>query len=40
MIEGFGIGFGVALGFWTSGIFFLVFWVAAGTLLDWFSRRK
>ena len=39
MIEGLGIGLGIALGFWISGFLILVGIVAMSYLLDWMFRK-
>jgi hypothetical protein len=40
MIEGLGIGFGFALGFWLSGLLCLLGFVILSYFLDWVFGRK
>ncbi len=39
MIEGLGIGFGIALGFWVSGFLMIIAFVLLSYLLDWIYRK-
>jgi hypothetical protein len=39
MIDGFGIGLGIALGFWVSGFLILIGFIMLSYLLDWLYRK-
>ncbi len=39
MIEGLGIGLGIALGFWVSGFLILIGFILMGYLFDWLYKK-